>query len=93
MHREMRIYTALNAMKDEKIEEQHIPRIYYYGNFSQKYYSIAMSKFDGTLADYYTKRNEKNLTDSDILYILMQTVCVHLYFNLNICKELFIKFR
>lgn len=82
MHKEMIVYKALNA-KTENIELQHIPRIYYYGEFLGKYYSIAMSRFEGTLADYYTKRNAKQLTDTDILFILLQTVCVNLKLNLN----------
>lgn len=85
MNKEMFAYTALNAVMDEKIEDHHIPRIYYNGLFLGKYYAIAMSRFDGTLADYYKKRNDKHLSNANILYVLMQTVCVNL--NLNICKN------
>lgn len=70
----MAVYKALNAIEDEKIEDHHVPRIYYAGTFHGNLYAIAMSRFEGTLADYYTKRNGMHLSDADILYILMQTV-------------------
>lgn len=81
MDKEMIVYNALNAVNDENIEVHHIPRVYYSGVILGEYFAIAMSLFDGTLADYYTKRNGKHLSDADILSILVQTVCVHL--NLN----------
>lgn len=81
--KEMAIYNALNAVKDKNIEDHHIPRIYYYGKFLGVTHAIAMSRFEGTLNDY-CERNNKSLSDADILDILLQTVCVHLNFNLNI---------
>lgn len=80
MNNEMIVYNALNAVYDVQIEDHHIPRIYYSGRLFGKYFAIAMSRFDGILADY-----EKHLSDADILIVLMQTVCVNL--NLNMCDE------
>lgn len=88
MHKEMIVYNALNAVNDENIEEHRVPRVYYCGGFLGKYFAIAMSRFDGTLADYWTKRNEMPFSDADILYVLLQTVCVNLNLNLNMCQRI-----
>lgn len=75
MNNEINVYIALNAIDDEKIESRHIPKVYYYGKLPGNLYAIAMSLFDGTLADYYNNPREKSFSHLDIIYIFMQAVC------------------
>lgn len=77
MKNEINIYRAINAIDDEKIENHHIPKVYYHGKFLGIFYAIALSLFDGTLADYYNNPREKHLSELDIIYIFLQTVCKH----------------
>lgn len=77
MNNEIKVYKALNAIDDDKIEDHHIPKVHYYGQFLGVFYAIALSLFDGTLADYYINPREKSLSHLDIIYIFLQTVCDH----------------
>lgn len=76
MINEINVYKALNAIDDEKIEDNHIAKVYYHGKFVHgNLYAIAMSLFDGNLANYYINPPAKYLSPLDIIYTFMQTVC------------------
>lgn len=76
MDDEMVIFNALNATKNLKIEKHGIPRVYYNGRFLKYYHAIAMTLFDGTVADRYKteKINGRSLPNLTILSIFMQAV-------------------
>lgn len=73
MIEEITVYQDLDAINNPNIEAYKIPRVYYHGKFLGEFYAIAISLFDGNLADYYDKR-KKPLLDMDILYIFLQAV-------------------
>lgn len=73
-NKEFVVFNALNATNDPNIEQHGIPRVYYHGLISDRYYGIAMTMFDGTLKDYYDDKGH-NLTDLTVLLFFRQAVC------------------
>lgn len=72
---EMRIFKALNAVENPKIENYGIPNVYYYGPINGGYHAIAMTLFDESVEDRYAVQNEQ-FSDLSILLILKRAVCI-----------------
>lgn len=73
---EMKIFLALNATNDPKIERHRVPRIFYFGNVLGNYGAIAMTLFDETLEDRYKRQNEQPFDVFTVLVIFKQAVCM-----------------
>lgn len=73
VEREMRIFKALNAIKNPNIEYYGIPNVYYHGPVIGRYYAIAMTLCDETLEDRYAEQDEQ-FSALSILLILKRAV-------------------
>lgn len=73
MLEEIEIYCALGALDDANIEQNGVPRVYYYGRVLSKYYAIAMTLFDETLEDRYQYEGE-HLSNLTVLLIFKRLV-------------------
>lgn len=73
MHDEIKIYRALGALDNPRIEAEGIPRVFFHGLVLEKYHAIAMTLFEGTLEDRYKQQN-KHLERMSILLIFKRLV-------------------
>lgn len=76
MENELKVFTALNATKDPKIENYGIPRVYYHGDIFGTHNAIVMTLFTETLYDRYTDK-VKHLSNLDLLRYFKRAVCLY----------------
>lgn len=73
IHDEIKIYRALGALENPRIEAEGIPRVFFHGLVLEKYHCIAMTLFDGTLKDCYDQQN-KHFEPMSVLLIFKRLI-------------------
>lgn len=73
MHDEIKIYRALGALDNPRIEDEGIPRVFFHGLVLEKYHCIAMTLFQATLKDRYEQQN-KHFEHMSVLLIFKRLV-------------------